>query len=75
MHGVRSYLITDRASTEAAQVSRHLVVRASPSQEHTQRSGRATTKHQVRDRPDRLNDATQNPQRLGAAHLRTRTPG
>ena len=45
------------------------------SQEHTQRSGRATTKPQVRDRPDRLNDATQNPQRLGTAHLRTRTPG
>jgi hypothetical protein len=40
-----------------------------------ERSGRATTKHQVRDRPDRLNDATQNPQRLGTAHLRTRTPG
>ena len=45
------------------------------SQEHTQRSGRATTTHQVRDRPDRLNDATQDPQRLGTAYLRTRTPG
>jgi hypothetical protein len=37
--------------------------------------GRATTKQQVRDRPDRLNDATQNPQRLGTSHLRRRTPG
>ena len=44
------------------------------SQELTQRSGRAPTKHEVRDRPDRLNDATQNPQRLGTTHLPTRTP-
>ena len=43
--------------------------------EDTPRSGRATTKPQVRNRPDRLNDATQNPQRLGTAHLRTWTPG
>jgi hypothetical protein len=34
-----------------------------------------TTKHQVRDRPDRLNDATENPEKFGTAHLRARTPG
>jgi hypothetical protein len=45
------------------------------SQQHTQRSGRAATNHHVRDRPDRLNDATKNPERFRTAHLRTRTPG
>jgi hypothetical protein len=51
-----------------------LVVQASPARA-PQGSGRATTKHQVRDRADRLNDATQNPQRLGTPHLPTRPPG
>lgn len=50
------------------------MIQASGGQQHTLRSGRATTKRQVRDRPKRLNDATQQPQRLGTAHLRTRTP-
>ena len=79
----------DVVVADEANVLRHLNVRAGkgvqdssplghPSlagQEHTQRSRRATTTHQVRDRPDRLNYATQNPQSLGTAHLRTRTPG
>ena len=40
----------------------------------TQRSGRATTKSEVRDRPGRLDNANQSPERLGTAHLRTWTP-
>ena len=40
-----------------------------------QRSGRATTKSKVCDRSGRLDDASQSPERLGTAHLRTRTPG
>jgi hypothetical protein len=59
---------------KGVQESRHLVIRASPARTHPEvRTSDDQTP--VRDRPDRLNDATQNPRSLGTAHLRTRTPG
>jgi hypothetical protein len=77
-HNSRQY--PSSLSAASAVDHRYRTVRAAAGigaadQEHTQRSRRATTEYQVRDRPNRLNDATQSPQRLRPTHLRTRTPG
>jgi hypothetical protein len=77
-HNSRQY--PSLLSAASAADHRYRTVRAAAGigaafQEHTQRSRRATTEYQVRDRPNRLNDATQSPQRLRPTHLRTRTPG